>query len=266
MRLGQLARKLALPPSEITEFLTSQQIAIADGANARLDENQVSIVLQRFAPGLLADQLQQEATEDVPPVAEEPIAETGVIVAETVSVAVTEIAEPAPDVDETGADEAEKGEQRSEVIKAPKVALSGLKVLGKIELPEKKKKAEDTPPIAAETQDASEVPPESPKKPEREQRRPDPRRRDRDQRDQRPKKNPIALAREREAREAEEKRKEELRLEKERRTQNYMKRVQAKAPTKAARLNREDVIDMSEVDLRPAPKTWLGKFWRWFRS
>jgi hypothetical protein len=259
MRLGQLARKLALPPSEITEFLASQQIAIADGANARLDENQVSIVLQRFAPGLLADQLQQEA------VAEETVAETVVVIEETVPVVSAEIAEAAPDVEETGADEEEEGEQKTEVIKAPKVALSGLKVLGKIELPEKKKKAEDTAPtaLAEETKNASEVPSESPKKPEREQRRTDPRRRDRDQR---PKKNPIALAREREAREAEEKRKEELRLKKELRTQNYMKRVQAKAPTKAARLNREDVIDLSEVDLTPAPKTWLGKFWRWFRS
>jgi hypothetical protein len=263
MRLGQLARKLALPPSEITEFLASQQINIADGANARLDEKQVELVLQRFAPELLASPLTQEPADDA---SEVPVTESVQLLTEEPvkeEIKPVDIQEP---VVETAS--AEKSEEKIETIKAPKVALAGLKVLGKIEIPGKKKKSET--PAAEETTPATETaatetntPVRDPQKPDR--RRPQDQKR-RDQRDQRPKKNPIALAREREARLAEEKKQEEQRLKKELRTQNYMKRVQAKAPTKAARLIKEDVIDMSSVDLRPAPKTWLGKFWRWFRS
>ena len=256
MRLGQLARKLALPPSEITAYLASQQMSIVDGANTRLDENQVTAVLQRFAPDLLSTGIQTEADEPVE-VAEIP-APSDELTEQPAAAEQPPVEEGNPETVST-----EKPEE-IETIKAPKVTLSGLKVLGKIELPEKKKKPEteasgiETP--ASET-DENTVAVSSPP---RERRRPDHKRSN--NRDQRPKKNPIALAREREERAAEEKKKEEQRLKKERQTENYMRRVQAKAPTKAARIIKEDVIDSSSVDLRPAPKTWLGKFWRWFRS
>lgn len=257
MRLGQLARKLALPPSEITAYLASQQISIADGANTRLDENQVSAVLQRFAPDLLNTGIQTEVDEPV---------EAAEIPAPADEVIEQPVAAEQPPVDEGNHETAstEKPEE-IETIKAPKVTLSGLKVLGKIELPEKKKKPEteaSAPETPSNETDENTAAVLSPQQPER--RRPEHKKRD--NRDQRPRKNPIALAREREARAAEEKKKEELRRKKERQTENYMRRVQAKAPTKAARIIKEDLIDSSSVDLRPAPKTWLGKFWRWFRS
>ena len=51
MRLGQLARKLALRPGDIVEFLAENNIRIADGANARLENAQVTLIMKRFVPG-----------------------------------------------------------------------------------------------------------------------------------------------------------------------------------------------------------------------
>jgi hypothetical protein len=135
--------------------------------------------------------------------------------------------------------------------------------LGKIELPEKKKKPEE--PLLTDETPAQENPNTTTEQPQRPERRRSEYNR-RDQRDQRPRKNPVAAAREREQREAEEKKIEDQRKKKEQRTKNYHTRVQTKAPTKAARLVDEDTVDISNEDLRPAPKTLLGKFWRWFRS
>lgn len=269
MRLGQLARKLALPPSEITAYLASQQIQISDDANARIDENHVTVVLQRFAPDLLNAQIVETDETPVPEIEVSVHEKLPAVETESIQTVSEEPVVDAP-VSENPTEDLNTSTPTTaevELIKAPKVALAGLKVLGKIELPEKKKKPEATATslVNLETPAEGEQPvAEKPAPPQRERRKPDNQRRD--QRDQRPRKNPVALAREREARAAEEKRLEEQRLRKEQRTQNYMKRVQAKAPTKAAKLVNEDLIDMSHVDMRPEPKTWIGKFWRWFRS
>ena len=285
MRLGQLARKLALSPSEIIDYLASQQLSVAEGANTRLDENQVSVVLQRFAPaGLKEDipKIEEPKVERLPaavvPLPEkEPVVESQTeIVAEAVN---EQVEEPTSETKEENGVSSEKTEDANsdkiEVIKAPKVALSGLKVLGKIELRDPKKKEVEKPaenvaetvaenPEVTTTQEQPEKPIESKPRPRRENRRPDQYRNDR--RDDRPRKNPVALAREREAQAAEEKRREEEQRKKEQRTLNYQKRIKTAAPTKAARLIKEEVEYISNEDVRPAPKTWIGKFWRWFRS
>jgi hypothetical protein len=277
MRLGQLARKLAIPPSEISDFLASQGMTSVEGSNTRLTDEQLTIVLQRFAPGGLPDD--NIKIEEPVVVVEEPVA----------------VFFPATPVDEIVADvvEVEKDEpvlvlntneddpfeeklsesettDRPEVIKAQKVALSGLKVLGKIELPEPKKKVIETPttelPEASTegTTEVTAVPAKENNRPAFEKRKPQPYKRER--REQRPAKNPIALAREREMQAAEEKKREEEKRRKEQRTLNYQNRVKAAAPTKAARLIDEDVEGMSDADLKSEPKTWVGKFWRWFTT
>jgi hypothetical protein len=72
------------------------------------------------------------------------------------------------------------------------------------------------------------------------------------------------LQREREAHEAELKREAQAKAEKERRTQHYHNRVKS-VPTKPARLLRDQTEEMTD-DPTAAPRTLLGKFWRWFRS
>jgi hypothetical protein len=108
MRIGQLARRLGISPSDIVGFLGNQDI----DTNSRLDEGTVERVVNHFAP-----------EKPMLPVAE-PEAE--------------EI--PVPPV----ADGSSTQETPIEVIRVSKVELQGLKVLGKIDLPAPKKKEEPT--------------------------------------------------------------------------------------------------------------------------
>ena len=234
MRLGQLARKLDLRPAEIIEFLATKNIHQEDDVNAKLADDYVALVFQRFAPGREAEKILEvttpvgipaELTSDVK-IFDENI--------ETVTLPETDVTE------------------KSEVIKAPKVELSGLKVLGKIDLPETKKKQPDTP------QENSE--PERPKEFRPEKRSLD------YKRPQRPAKNAIALQREKEALAAQNKREEELQQKKEKRTQNYLKKVKAHQPTKAAKIINEDAEEMSAAELAEPPKTWMGKLIRWLTT
>jgi len=236
MRLGQLARKLELRPAEIVEFLATKNILIEDDANSKVDENYVALVFQQFAP--------DKQVENIPDV--------GI---PTVRVQ-EDLQSDQKAPDEVDAPEvipaSEAPLERNEVIKAAKVELSGLKVLGKIDLPETKKKQSDTPEENSE--------------PERPLREFKGERSQNYKKTQRPAKNPIALQREREALEEQKKREEESQLKKEKRTQNYLKKVKAHQPTKAAKLIREETEEMSAAELAEPPKTLWGKFVRWLTT
>ena len=135
MRLAQLARKLAIRPTEIVEFLTVRNITIDNDSNTRLEDDHVALIMQKFAPARAAEVaaelvIEKEKEHEVVPEKEtiaEPVAPAAIETTELVSPASEELLE------------------KAEVIKAPKVELSGLKVLGKIELPAPKKKEPELP-------------------------------------------------------------------------------------------------------------------------
>jgi len=251
MRLGQLARKLALKPSQIVDYLSAQNIFAEEGSNARLSDEITERIVLHFAPSRLNEVLSTEDKnqESTPLLFAE--AET---VSAHVTTEVTTVESTAPTL--------ETPEEKPEVIKAPKVELTGLKVLGKIELPEPKKK---TNPVfeTAETADVAEE-----KIPEKKPRRAD--RADNFQRresyKQRPARNPIAEQREQKAREEEEKRKAKAARDKEKRTQHYLQRVKTGQPTKPVKMVSEPVESYSIRDMKPEPKTWWGKFLRWLNT
>ncbi len=185
MRLGQLARKLSLKPLEIVDFLAGQSIQIDSGNNTRLEDEHVKLVLQKYAPGELMENVEKAIEEEE--VIEIPTIES-VNEAASFDMVIPEKINSTPE------------EERVEVIKAPKIELSGLKVLGKIDLPEPKKKepivSEDgtvKEPVGLGQQDSRRVIRKSVPQ--------------RSNPSQRPVKNPIALQREREAKEEEQKRK-----------------------------------------------------------
>ncbi len=223
MRLGQLARQLSIKTDEIVNFLGTQGITIDSGNNARIDDSYIEMILQRFAPG--NENLKQLISEqpEVPEVeAETPIAAQDIPAHESLE------------------------ESLPELIKAPKVELPGLRVLGKIELPEKKK---------AEPQPEKEEP-EAAKRTER-----------RIQRSHSPReqKNSVALVREREEREKKKKQEEQRDKDKQRKTEFYMKRLKPQAPTRSARIINEEYIEMPPLEPE-RPKTWLGRFKRWLNT
>ena len=240
MRLGQLARKIQRRPSEIVDFLARHQIQIDAGGNTRLEEDHVAMIMGEFAPGWVEekDTQSEESGEMEITSVEEP----------------TATAENARTVDENlTPDPALAEETKIELIKAPKVELSGLKVVGKIELPEIKKK--ETPP-EAKTEAATPV------RSQPDSRKPFPQRRVQT----RPAKNPVALQRERDAAAAAEKRRIDIEREKEKRALHYHKKVKASPPTKRISLVEEPVEEFSPSEMEESPKTWWGKFIKWLNS
>jgi len=230
MRLGQLSRKLGVSTPEIIQFLASRQVTINEDSNAKIDDAHAHWVTEKFAPHLLAsveEVMAEEKQEVAIPVEATPVIETPK----------AEISSEEPAL--------------PEVIKAPKIELAGLKVLGKIEIPEKKKKTDEN------TEG-------SPEEKERKPRSERPRSTSREYQE-RLRKNPVTLQREREQREAERLRKEKLAEEKEKKTNHYLNRV--KPVTSAKKMNRtEEATEMIDTPVEKMPTTLWGKFMRWLNT
>ncbi len=153
MRIAQLSRKLNISQTEITGFLKRRKIEGYGGGNSRLTEEHLRLVIDYFRPELLADFFNTEEENDDPGFlspnpktasvrkTDQNLPEPEPENAKPVSVPVTEKTEPDPEVKEKAA------EEKVEVIRAPKVKLEGLKVVGKIELPEKPAEKKESRPV-----------------------------------------------------------------------------------------------------------------------
>ncbi len=256
MRLGQLARKLALRPSQIVDYLATLQVSPEEGSNTRLSDEVTGQVVLHFAPDRLNEILTREEKSPEPVTTSAPVEEPSVdIRMEEEVVRVEAVQSPV----------IETSEEKPEVIKASKVELTGLKVLGKIELPEPKKKTTPVSESVEEVEVANNEIPVTEKRPVKTEHKEKTSRR-RENYTPRPARNPIAEQRERKAREEEEKRKAKAEREKEKRTQYYLQRVKTGQPTKAVKIVSEPTETFELNEVRPAPKTWLGKFLRWLNT
>ena len=161
----------------------------------------------------------------------------------------------------------EKAIMEAEVIRVQKVELSGLKVLGKIELPEPKKKEIPTEQTGEGTEaivsgDKPVV--EKNVKQRGNNRKPQ---QNRDRSHQRSWKNPVELQREREAKEAEAKKQRDIEREKEKRKQHYQEKMKtSNVQPKKVKVKSQQEGPNKPVDTRPVPKTWFGKFLRWWTT
>lgn len=238
MRLGQLSRKLSVRTGDILEFLSTINIQIENDSNTRLDDNHVTLIVQHFAPGL-----SQEAGAIQPEV---DIIESASEEDSSVPQESSQSAEPVAELNPAE-------ETPDAVIKAPKIELSGLKILGKIDLPERKKKE-----TAADFDESTQT-----EKNEKDQKHVNGRHGRLDQERRVRRKNPIALQREQEALQAEKQRQEQALRLKEQRTQNYLKRVKTAPPTKSARLIQEPTEELSKIEEKPT--TLFGRFLQWLK-
>ncbi len=272
MRLGQLARKLAIKPFEIVEFLASNSIQIEEGSNTRIEDNHVKMIIEKFAPATLKQAVIPVVYEApkvmAPPLQEEsaislfdkPVVEEPNLMAEEPKEKVSPVEVITPPLVITG-------EEKSDVIKAPKIALSGLKVLGKVDFAPKKKEPQIEEPSIEAIVPSADI--ES--KPDKEDSKEDSKERKvysdrRPKPEQRPRRNPIALEREREAIEAEKKKLAQSEHIKRKRTENYLKKVKIAPPTKSAKLLQEPVFEMTEKDLTDVPEGWWNKFLKWLKD
>jgi hypothetical protein len=265
MRLGQLSRKVSVRSTDIAAFLSAKGILLEDQANAKISDDVARMVIDHFAPHLTVD---QNLAEEVTIAEEVAIAEEVTIAEEEeqnmLTSAVAKDDEPQIEVVNTGLRQEDPlphvGPEaaQNDVIKAPKIELQGLKVVGKIELPQPRKKESEAIPEQGETEGISKTP-EKNTRPERG------RRHEKTGSSPRRSKNPIALRREREEKDAEEKRKAAQEREKEKRTQYYNQRVKTAAPVRRARLVDEPLAQL-EDEAPDEPKTLWGKFVKWLTS
>lgn len=324
MRLGTLARKINITPSQLTSFLESKSIELPSGTNTKLTEEQIEQVLEHFkatlesepveveeAPAQPTDTHTQE-TVDMETFDPEPIAmatkdedsEPALAEEETptrktlVSDSFAEIAlpheledqsdrteeelaseEPEDVVDsneqeeeETSAPkvpfeidpEIESSAERAayddtiEVIKPQKVVLPGLKVKGKIDLPEPKVKSE-------ETEESKEAKPYDPNEiitttgPKRERRqRPKNRRGKKYRKDY----NPLEAERRRKAKEEKKQKEEAERRKKKAKARHYKQTVNPSQPVSA----KKKKTRKEEIRKEQTSGNVLKRFWRWMNT
>ena len=244
MRLAQLARKLGMKSSDIVEFLARQNYAIEDSSNAKLPDEQVEWIMQKFSTSHTHET--ENIVKDLPETALEVIP-------------VQEVSEEIPPSSESVLEADANPQGNAEIIRAYKIELPGLKVVGKIALPEPKVKEEvKEEEISARK---SEAPIEKTGATNRKKKSSYTA-----QSERKPRKNPIAVKRELEEREARERREAQRTREKELRTRRYQEKVGKYTPPSKpmARLNKEDYEVYEEKAGQKAPKTWLGKIASWF--
>lgn len=305
MRLGQMSRKLGVSQGEIARYLSEQNLSVEEGSNVKLDESRIRLLYARFAPGEVYPPSPAIEYASAPVVnSESPESErlsgateatTGAIQSEQnewvneQQPSQQSLVQPDMAVSADGVtvipENPLSGEP--EVIRAPKVELAGLKVIGKIELPSPRKKevsepdanaliatpSDPSPAEGAVPDSANPIRNEPPRRPDeprkaRDSRRPGDERgpRRKNDREQRAQKNPIAIQREKEMREELERRRAKAAEEKERRTRNYNNRVKHSPPTKAVRLIEEPVEQLDATTIDSEPKTWFGKLIKWLRT
>jgi len=139
MRLGQISRKFDLKPQQIREFILNEfNITIVDDPNYKLDDMHVEAIQNAFVskeenenstikPQKLIDIDEIKVTSFVPPINEINENETSI----------TKDTLPELEKSEIDVFTPLPVDPNAELIKAPKIKLEGLKVIGKIELPEK---------------------------------------------------------------------------------------------------------------------------------
>ncbi|XOV91897.1 MAG: hypothetical protein ACFHWX_17025 [Bacteroidota bacterium] len=245
MRISSLARKIKLKPSELIAFFENHDIVLDSGAHTKLSEDQVEMVYEEFAPEFQSPE-KEEITEPEVETTEVPeISEAVDNEPEIESIEASPQEEGKPEEEP----EPEEPSEEIEVIRAPKITLPGLKVKGKIDLPEPKK-----PEPKEETESEKEL---------------TNKRRDRQRRDRKRENdyNPVAAARKRKEQKEEKERLAELKKKKKAKTQHYYKIQQKVAKSKREKSdNIIEVSDSKKVEVNATKKNVFQKFWKWFNS
>lgn len=283
MRLGQLARSLDVTPKEIVAYLSEKGIKANEHPNSKLSETDERDVLAHFCQDTPANPKYDTATDqevssvssniinprpDPLPVIHVPKKEISISIEEfensikekhTVTVSPEDIAEDEGVPPDETAVPKKNGIDGTEIIKMPKVELSGLKVVGKIELPKKEKAAQEKT-SAKKEEPAPEVryyKPERKKKPKK-QRVP----LTEEQKEARRAKQ--KKDRERKKQQIEKRKKERVEQQiKEKKKQHYQQKTKGletsiKSKARASSKPRKQA--------NPQPKTAWGKFWKWLNT
>lgn len=263
MRLGQLSRKLDVTISDIINYLSENGIEVNEHPNVKLDEETEAKVINAFSPkgnSLISN----EPAEIVDEREEEVSTETSQL--EKITEPEPEISEEIPAENEIEQTTIEPSEEEPEeeiaVIKTPKIKLQGLKVVGKIDLPEpKSKEPEKKPEPKEEDLDLDKV------KIVRHSYKNKRRKFTEEEWEERRIRNKKAKQHREEA-ERKKRKKHEEQAKKRKKQQHYLERIQ-KEQTMQQKNKKKKKKSRKPVEVEPQdvkPKTVLGKFWRWLNT
>ena len=156
MRLGQLARKLKIEPTKIITFLATENILIDNSPNVKIENEALEMVLDHFEIDIeecadnTVETLEESISSDRTSDQESKISnsEETLEIKEEVLIEIIEEELEAIEVLEVDTTEPKLEDSSSEnsftetdgVIRAPKIQLEGIKIVGKIELPKSKTK------------------------------------------------------------------------------------------------------------------------------
>lgn len=288
MRLGQLARHLETTTGEIIQFLSAQGIEKKDHPNVKIEEEDEAKVIAHFKPELASkpevltpDTPSEPLDSSITSSKKEPIIDSNESMESSHSNLeldqevpnesdnnrskdAIELSDKDPsldDIEEQANDEEEDPYANMEVIKAPKIELPGLKVVGKIELPEPKIKQTEE----ESTPDAIEESAENPEEPRviRHHRKNARKKLSEEEREARRLKNKKEKEK-RLARQALRKKEQEKRELKQRKEDHYKQKINT--TTSAQPKKKKPGKSTLSKENKPIPKTILGKFWRWLNT
>lgn len=264
MRLSQIARKLGVAPSTVSELLVKKGYDTPKNGNAKLNEEQIAELYKHydivvFTEPEVIKELEAEAEKEAN-MEEAVIEEKEIeIAAPSLEMIKEEEVENINEPEESLAVEEVTEEEPIEVIRAKKVKLEGIKVLGKIDLPEPKVKKE-----VEETEDSEKEEVTTKKRPQRTPR---------NKRDQRRKKPELTFEqkqaaadrkREREKREREKKIKEKK--------QAYFrenikpKQTESALAAKKRKKKKEQAKQSSPQRTKITTKNPFKRFWQWLND
>ena len=292
MRLGQLSRKIGVQQSRISTFLEEKNYTLEAGSNSKLTEEQEQLIKTHFdyveeEATLVADILHTDAPatdtldsnapvvdilkKEATPVAnilneEEDAAASDTSTEEIVENGAPELVEESTTVTDLPKEIVPSTEETTdEVIRAPKLKLDGLKVVGKIDLPEPKVKEEAA--TAADDTDSEDI-----KAPIEEVKEKPVRKKinQRGNQNRRPERRVLTLAEKREREERAKKRRDKERKEEQKQFKaayyeskmRERKQVATKKKKKKATIQQEQRPEVNT----PAPTTLVGKFLKWLNT
>lgn len=279
MRLSTLARQIRIKPSKLVDFLDKQGIELNNGVNTRLDVAAITMIKEHFEMDEPEDELESvelqekedildqiQSVSDENPDQEIPTDEVESAAHKIVKEpnALTPGSEEPINIPKSGTvDDLEMGEaEKIELIKAKKIKLEGIKVIGKIELPEKEKKQERT----GKKTEKAEQPERKPKKPTQKDRTVFDRKKGAGSYSSR-----QNLSYE-EKLKIEEKKKRKIQLqkakvEKERKRKHYIEKVQPKTTNKTVKSRKKLKHTQQEAEASlPVNPNPIRRFWDWLNG
>jgi len=262
MRLSQLARKLEISPSDLILFFKKNKIGKYNSPNNKIEEEDLPLVLSHFKTEELVEEIGEEASNDLasPEINRDKKNEENNVLPESNSTIT-------PD-ESIRPESSEYAEDEIEVIRMQKIKLEGVKVVGKIDLPDpvKKVKDENNGKSIDQKRDMEGISSSRIKNEYKKTDKHSPGQKSKRQNSRRVLSYEEKLKREERRKIQEQQRAKKLK--KDQKKKHYLKNVQSNiTPTiKKKKNEKSDELEMEPIKNRPEYKNPIKKFWAWLNG